>query len=112
MYLATEIQAPDSLILESTFTSVQDVVASWSRRSLADLMSYRFDSLERIYRLECPLHMIHGTGDRIVPYSLGERLWRAAPNGREFLSVHNAGHNNLQQVAGRSYEEALARWLR
>jgi uncharacterized protein len=55
--------------------------------------------------------MIHGASDPIVPYSLGKRLWEAAPAGQEFVSVQNAGHNNLQQTAGGMYEEALGRWL-
>jgi pimeloyl-ACP methyl ester carboxylesterase len=111
-YLATEVQCPDSLILESTFTSVRDVVASWTRPKIAEFMSYRFDSLARIPKLECPLYMIHGTHDRIVPYALGKQLWAACPVGSEFVSVWQAGHNNLQQAAGGLYEEKLGRWLK
>ena len=110
-YLATEVQCPDSLILESTFTCVRDVVGARTGPRLAETMSYRFDSLERIPRLECPLYMIHGTHDRLVPYVLGKRLWEACPVGREFISVWKAGHNDLQQTAGGLYEETLARWL-
>jgi uncharacterized protein len=111
MYLATEVQSPDSMLLESTFTSVRDVVISWTNPGMADLMSYRFDSHERISRLRCPLYMIHGTHDRIVPYSLGKRLFEASSTGREFITVEGAGHNNLQQVAAGLYEETLSRWL-
>lgn len=111
MYLATEVHCPDSMILESTFTSVRDVVTCWAHPWVARLMTYRFDSLQRVANLRCPLFMIHGTADRIVPYALGRRLWEAAPKGREFVSVPDAGHNNLQQTAGGLYEKALQRWL-
>lgn len=111
MYLATQVQCPDTMIVESTFTSVKDVVASWTHPKMADLMNYRFDSLKRISNLQCPFYMIHGTHDRIVPYTLGEQLFEASLDGRELLAVNRAGHNDLQQTAGEVYQQTIARWL-
>ena len=110
-YLATEVETPDLLILESTFTSAPDVCASWTNESMAKLMTYKFHSLERIPQLRCPLFMVHGTEDRVVSYRLGRQLFEACPSAREFVSVAGAGHNNLQAVAKGLYEETLARWL-
>lgn len=110
-YLATEIQAPDALILESTFTSAPDVCASYLGTRLAKKMSYQFNSLERIRRLTCPLFSIHGTADRVVPHALGQQLFAACPTGQEMISVPNAGHNNLQRMAAGTYESTLQRWL-
>ncbi len=111
MQLATEVQTPDSLILESTFTSVKDVVSEWLVPVAARTMTYRFDSLERVRRLACPLYMIQGTHDKIVPYHLGRKLWDACSTGEEFLSVWQAGHNNLQQASEGLYQETLFKWL-
>lgn len=110
-YLATEVEKPDLLILESTFTSVADVAASWSHPRVAGAMTYEFNSAERMARLRCPLKMIHGTADRIVPYSLGEKLYECCPTHKEWLSVAGAGHNNVQQKAAGGYETALHSWL-
>jgi fermentation-respiration switch protein FrsA (DUF1100 family) len=55
--------------------------------------------------------MIHGTSDRVVHYSLGKALYAACANPQEFLTVPNAGHNNLETVAGIVYHRTLARWL-
>lgn len=110
-YLATQVQTPDALMLESTFSSAPDVCASWSHRWVADLMTYRFDSLSRIGSLQCPLYAIHGDADRVVDHDLGARLFEACPLGREFATIAGAGHNNLQYAAAGRYEEILARWL-
>lgn len=110
-YLATEVQTPDALILESTFSSAPDVCATWSGRALAELMSYRFDSFTRLESLQCPLYSIHGNNDWVVNYSLGSRLFENCPTGQEFVTIEGAGHNNLQRVAAGRYEATLDRWL-
>lgn len=110
-YLATEVQTPDRLVLESTFTSAPDVCAGWVGRRLADCMSYQFDSFSRIMELRCPLFMIHGNADRVVPYSLGRRLYRRYEGPKEFITVSGAGHNDLQKAARGLYEETLNRWI-
>lgn len=110
-YLATEIQSPDLLILESTFTSAPNVCARWAHPYLAALMSYQFNSLARIPKLSCPLYMIHGTDDRIVDHDFGRELYQACRTRAEFISVVGAGHNNLQDKAQGLYEETLRRWL-
>lgn len=110
-FLATEVQMPDAMILESTFTSAPDVCAKWAGRYLADAMTYQFSNLSRIPKVSCPLYMIHGTADLTVRHDLGEKLFAACPSAREFVSVKGAGHNNLQSKAQGLYEEKLTGWL-
>ena len=110
-YLATEIQSPDLLILESTFTCVSDVVSWWSSPKVAALMNNRFDSGSRFANLTCPVRFIHGTKDGVVPYELGRKLYDGYRGEKEFVTVMGAGHNNLQRRAEGLYEETLYRWL-
>ena len=110
-YLATEVQSPDLLILESTFTNISDVCTSYTWRSLSELMSYRFDSASRICRLRAPLRMIHGTADRIVPFRLGRQLFDSCSSPKELMTVEGAGHNNVMAKAGAAYQRNLNRWL-
>lgn len=74
-----------------------------------------FPSARRAARLEVPLLVVHGRRDRIVPFSQGESLHRAALEGSaevEFLPIDAAGHNDLLAVAGREYLESLGARLR
>lgn len=94
--------SPAGLILQSTFTSLVDaakthlpmVPVNW-------LLLDRYPSISRIAVIDCPILAIHGQRDRVVPFSLGERLFAAAParsaNGIEkrFLKLPAADHNDV-----------------
>lgn len=68
-----------------------------------------FDSIAKVPALRAPLLVIHGDRDRVIDFSLGEALFAAAPEPKEFLKVPGAGHEDLPMVAGVSYQAALKR---
>ncbi len=90
------------VVLESAFTSVYRVVTG---RSIFPFD--RFRNLDQIRRLRCPLLVIHGTADRVVPFAHGRTLFAAARTLKESLWVDGAGHNDLEAVAGARYAQAL-----
>lgn len=81
---------PAAVILMSTFTSVDDVASGWMipRSLIAD----HFDNLSVVRRLECPILVLHGRRDRVVPCSHGRALAAANPRAR-FVEV-DAEHND------------------
>ncbi len=100
-----------AVILESTFTSIPDVVArilgGWSRAYL----SQSFPNLERVLQISAPLLVIHGTRDALVPYQMGEALYQRATSEKRLFTVEGATHNNLLQTAGATYLEAVKSFL-
>jgi pimeloyl-ACP methyl ester carboxylesterase len=67
------------------------------------------DATDAIRRASCPVLVIHGTADCIVPHSHGVLLHDAAPDHTELLSVPWQGHTALWldvtgHVAGRACE--------
>ena len=60
-----------------------------------------FPSVDTIRKVECPIVMLHGTLDSIIPYSQGRRLYDIAPNPKWFLSIDGAGHGDFIEVMGR-----------
>ena len=78
--LCDEGIVPGGLMLRGTFTALTDAAAChypWLpvRWMLVD----RYESIERIPNVTCPLLVIHGRRDRIIPFEQGERLFAAAP---------------------------------
>lgn len=68
------------------------------------LLRHRFDNATPAPRVRCPVLVLHGDRDGIVPQALGRELAALLPHGR-FVGVPGAGHNNLPlsvqgQVAG------------
>jgi fermentation-respiration switch protein FrsA (DUF1100 family) len=88
-------QKVGGLILESTFTTAFGVVLS-----NPDPKVDKFRSIEKLSKVHCPVLVIHGKADQIIPWRHGESLLKAANEPKQFLWVENAGHNNLWHVAG------------
>ncbi|MBU1671395.1 MAG: alpha/beta hydrolase [Actinobacteria bacterium] len=100
------------LVLESTFTSL----ASVARRLLPVAPGYTlapgaYDSLSRLPGITCPVLVIHGTEDALIPFEEGVALFKAANEPKEFMEVEGAGHNDVSMVAGRNYGALIRHWL-
>jgi hypothetical protein len=67
----------------------------------------RFDSLAKIRNVRCPILIVHGTRDEVIPFAMGQRLYEAAPEPKTFLAVEGAGHNDVFLVGGEKYLETL-----
>ena len=75
--LAAAVQADGGrvggLILQSPYTCVRDAAASLVG-SLAYLIFERWDNAAALRELRCPLLIIHGTADDVIPYAHGVAL--------------------------------------
>lgn len=103
---------PKALVLESTFCSVKDMARGiFPYMLFTPFLPNHFDSLSKIPRLKCPLLSIHGTADRVVPYSQGRKLFAAAPEPKRFHPLAGADHNNPYGGDESAYFATLARFF-
>jgi len=92
------------LILESTFTSGQDVARIlYPFLPVAPFMHSKFNTLEKIKTLHLPLIIMHGDLDEILPIGLGRKLFAAANEPKEFYEIPGARHNDTFFVGGEEY---------
>jgi fermentation-respiration switch protein FrsA (DUF1100 family) len=74
-----------------------------------------FRSDLRIAELDRPLLVAHGTRDEVIPFEMGERLYRMAPAApKHFARIEGGGHNDLDayglaDIIDRFLTEALPR---
>ncbi len=104
----------DGLIIESTFTRVEDMAALTGIPLARKLVAYRFDSIRRIREAVAPVFLVHGTGDTLVPYSMGEALRDACVESSRkvrFLPVFGGEHNSTWQQAGARYWQEMSQWF-
>jgi len=108
--LASNVE-PDGLILESVFSSAADI-----SRALLPVLSrlvvlrYRFDAVDALKGVHCPVLVLHSPDDEIIPFRLGQKLYRAANEPRTFVELqgdHNGGFLQSQP----HYEQALGEFL-
>lgn len=90
------------LILESAFTSAYRVVTRWPL-----LPGDQFQNLRKMTHVRCPVLLIHGREDQVVPFHHGESLLAAVRGRSSHLWVEQAGHNDLLDWAGDRYWQAL-----
>ena len=83
-------------IVEVTRLIKEDTInAEWAVRRVCRRLRHQFDNLAVAARVKCPVLVVHGDRDAIVPAELGRQLCEAFAGPREFVVVPGAGHNNL-----------------
>ena len=71
---------PGGLIIQSTFSSLVAVAqVHFPVVPVSLLLVDRYPSDQRITKVTCPILQIHGEQDTIVPFSIGQKLFEAAP---------------------------------
>ncbi|MFQ5457234.1 MAG: alpha/beta hydrolase, partial [Myxococcota bacterium] len=113
--VATELalrRPPAALILESPFVSVAEMAKSVIPfLPLGMLLSTRYETLEKIPKITCPLLVLHGEHDEIIPFEQGLRIYEAAPEPKTFFRIKDAGHNDTYLAGGEPYIQAYVRFL-
>jgi fermentation-respiration switch protein FrsA (DUF1100 family) len=90
-----------ALVLEAPLTSVADVAQSryWIF-PVRYLVLDKFDSLAKIRRVRCPLLVMHGEHDRVVPIRFGRKLYQSAPEPKEAKWFPDGTHTNFDELGG------------
>lgn len=111
----SSLRPSGALILEASFTSLEAMgraLYPFLPGFLFRRLRGRFDTLEKVKKVEVPVLVIHGTRDEIVPLSMGETLYAAASEPRAWYAVQGAGHNDVFWVGGEEYFRELAQFIR
>ena len=104
--LASGVKA-GGLILESTFSSVRDVVdIAFAKWSSLIYLRYRFDSLSKIKHVTSPVLVIHSPDDEVIPFQLGKRLYENIESEKVFLQIRGAHNDGFMQSIS-SYMPAI-----
>lgn len=95
---ATELAATKPvgrLVLEAPFLSAPRVVTR-----IRILPIDPFPNLKMIKDVKCPVLIIHGTKDSVIPHGHGKELFELANEPKRFIPVDGADHNDLVFVMG------------
>jgi pimeloyl-ACP methyl ester carboxylesterase len=100
------------LVLYSAFTSMNDMARGlfpWLPTSV--LLKHRFDSERKIRSIDVPILIVHGRGDRIIPFEMSQRLSKAA-KGRVTALWVETDHNDLFALGFEGIQPVLSEFLR
>lgn len=84
---------PVLCILESTFTSVPEMGKSkFPIFPTKLLVTIKYPTIDYVSEIKSPMLIVHSPDDEIIPYWMGEKLFEAASEPKEFLKL-SGGHN-------------------
>ncbi|WP_067829618.1 alpha/beta hydrolase [Nocardia inohanensis] len=106
--LATAYE-PAGLVLMSTFTGLRDAAGAVYPILPKRLVPDAYPSLKRIRQLHCPVLIMHGEADEMLPVAMGRALFAAAPEPKELVVYPGAGHNDLIGIPG--WPQTVAAWV-
>jgi len=86
----------NTLILETPYYSIPDLFSTYAPIYPTGRMShFKFAVGEYVKNIKEPVIIFHGTADKTIPYRSAAKLKKVLKPGDEFISIKNAGHNNL-----------------
>lgn len=103
-YLAAS-NSPAHLTLVAPYTSLVDMKNLWFWWAPDFLLKYRLDTESLLAAVDCPVDIYHGTADRLIPFSMAERLDALAPGRVRLHPLRGVSHRGAILQVG-------ADWLR
>ncbi|MBU0547972.1 MAG: alpha/beta hydrolase [Candidatus Omnitrophica bacterium] len=89
-----------AIILDSTLTSVKDMIKFAYPFIPYWVFSSRFDSETKIKSVKIPKLIIHSLNDEIVPFQLGKKLYEVSPEPKDFLQIQGGHNSNFYESEG------------
>ncbi|WP_439152195.1 alpha/beta hydrolase [Winogradskyella sp.] len=109
-YLAVN-NNPLQLILETPYYSIVDVAKKrFPIFPVKQVLKYQFPNYEYLPMVNCPITILHGTKDSVVPYSSSVKLSELNLDNLEFVTIDNGEHNNLSEF--KDYQNAIGKVLK
>ena len=112
--LAIDNPAAGGLIVEAAFTSIADMACRIPKYRIFPLeliVHERFDSIEKVSRLQPPVLYIHGTEDKLVPSEMSSELYKRTASSKQLKFIPGGGHNNSASVGGDEYLQAVKNFI-
>jgi uncharacterized protein len=110
-----------ALILDSTFASYRAIARdklgqlwlTWPFQWPLSFLIREGDAPQRLAarRKPVPLLQFHGTGDPVVPFYLGKRLFDAAAGPKEFVEVDGSGHTEAFGQQRAAHQKRIVAFL-
>ncbi|MBT1708889.1 alpha/beta hydrolase [Fulvivirgaceae bacterium PWU5] len=98
------------LVLESAYTSLSTLANEKVPFFFPSLyLRFRFNNLQKIANVTCPVVLLHGTRDELIPPAHSQRLLAAIKSKKKLILIDGGGHNDLAGFPeyGRSLQEDL-----
>lgn len=88
--------APQSLILHAPYYSLMDTVKRYLFFiPIAVILRYKIRTHVWLRYVRCPIYILHGTRDRLIPFGSSVRLSKIRPHATTLFPIPGANHHNI-----------------
>ena len=100
------MNSPRLLILDAPYYSLTKVTKRYMPfMPLSILIKYPLPTYKWLKYVQCPIHIIHGTNDKLIPFKSSVKLSKVNPKLTKLHTVIGGGHKNLNNFE--SYHKML-----
>ncbi|WP_420379467.1 alpha/beta hydrolase [Gilvibacter sp.] len=101
---------PRMLILDAPYYSLTKTTSRYMPfMPLSVILKYPMPTYKWLKYVRCPIHIIHGTQDKLIPFKSSIKLSKINPNRTRLYAVIGGGHKNLNNFE--SYHRMLSEIL-
>ena len=98
---------PRMLILDAPYYSLVNVTKRYMPfMPLSVILKYPMPTYKWLKYVDCPVHIIHGTNDKLIPFNSSVKLSKVKPNSTMLWPIIDGGHKNLNNFE--SYHKILS----
>lgn len=91
IYVSKQFKGLGGLITLGAYSSIKSVVSNMTNDYIANMFEERWNSLNNIKDVECPILLLHGQHDKLIPASNSKDLHDANPKSK-LVILPNVGH--------------------
>jgi fermentation-respiration switch protein FrsA (DUF1100 family) len=85
-----------ALVLESPYTSLGSLANEKLPFFFPSLyLRFNFNNLKKIGNITCPVVLVHGTKDELIPAAHSQKLMKAITSEKKLFLIEGGGHNDL-----------------
>jgi alpha-beta hydrolase superfamily lysophospholipase len=100
------MNSPKMLILDAPYYSLTKVTGRYMPfMPLSIILKYPMPTYKWLKYVKCPIHIIHGTKDKLIPFSSRVKLSQVNPKLTRLHPIIDGGHKNLNNFE--SYHKIL-----
>lgn len=118
-----------AVVSEASFTTLRSIAVDYQRRLIklpwhflrnvalarsqrvAGFKARLVSPVDDVKRLHCPILFVHGSRDTFIDAQYSKQLFEASPEPKQLLVIDGADHNNVWEVGGERYRQALTSFL-
>lgn len=99
------------LILVSPLTSGKEQTETTTLAAFSFLAGDAFNNISKINQISCPVLIIHGEHDKIIPFNMGQKIYDGLKVRKKLVKIDGAGHNDLSTKYYDAYWAAIDSYL-